>query len=458
MPGLVTPFAAAARLAVLAAGLIAFVAAGGGERGLGPSTLNAPGLPLIPEVTSVHGLATLALRAALDGDRRPAFFWHGREVAPTIRVHPGDEIRLHYENALPQFCGLGMISASNLHFHGLQTTPAPPGDEVITTNVAPGTSYDYTIKVDRRQPPGLYWYHPHPHGIANWEIGNGMAGALVIEGIADELPQLAGLRERVIVLRDIPRDPSVAAAERPQRRLASTASRTVASDEDQQGSTPCGVESDAQPTVNGVANASFGIRPGERQVWRILNAAGSRHFDLTIPGMRVQLIALDGVPLGYYGGAAPARSVDHLVIPPGGRAEIVVQGPEHPHLLLSRCYDTGKTGDVNPGALLGEIVDDRNTTPSTRIAAPSGVVEDAAYRSLPPPVRTRRIHFDEDARGFYIDHVAYNPARGPAITARSGTVEEWRLDNDTDEVHAFHLHQVHVVVEATNGVRDRTPA
>ena len=341
-----------ARLAILAAGLFAFAAVAGGERVIGPSTLAAPALPAIPEVRSVDGIATLALRAALDPERRPAFFWNGREVAPTIRVHPGDRIRLHYDNALPVICGLGMVSASNLHFHGLQSAPVPPGDDVLTTNVAPGTAYDYTIRIDRTQPPGLYWYHPHPHGLTNWEIGNGMSGAIVVEGIADELPRLSGLRERVIVLRDVPRDPSVAAAERPDRRgtVASASTAAPAADaEDFQGTTPCGVETDSQPTINGIANASIGMRPGERQLWRVVNAAGARHFDLAIPGMTMQLVALDGVPLGYYRGTAPVRTVDHIAHPARRPRRGVVLGPAHPQprplaLLRRRSHRRRQSG------------------------------------------------------------------------------------------------------------------
>src|SRR5689334_10310718 len=93
------------------------------------STLGAPALPLVSEVVSREGVATLALRAALDKQGRPAFFWEDREIAPTIRVRPGDAIRVRFRNDLPQFCGLGMHSDSNLHFHGLETAPLPPGDE-----------------------------------------------------------------------------------------------------------------------------------------------------------------------------------------------------------------------------------------------------------------------------------------------------------------------------------------
>ncbi|MGH7716952.1 MAG: multicopper oxidase domain-containing protein, partial [Vulcanimicrobiaceae bacterium] len=218
----------------------------------GPSTLNAPVLPRIPEVRSQGGVAALTLRAALDSKGRPAFFWHGREIAPTIRVRPGDVIRVHYINALPEFCGLGMVSDSNLHFHGLTTSPQPPGDDVITTMVAPSRTFDYVVRVGRDQPPGLYWYHPHPHGLSNWELGNGMAGAIVVEGIADEDPSLAGLRERVIVLRDMPHDPSLGSAESISQLTAAPVSTAKAQttqgmeDEDYQGQTPCGIDADAQ--------------------------------------------------------------------------------------------------------------------------------------------------------------------------------------------------------------------
>ena len=424
------------------------------------STLSAPDVPLIPEIRSVGGVASLSLRAALDGDGRPAFFWRGQEIAPTIRVHRGDVIRVHYQNALPEFCGLGMISDSNLHFHGLTTSPTPPGDEVIATNVAPHTSFDYVVKIGRRQPPGLYWYHPHPHGLSNWQIGNGMAGAIVVEGIADELPQLAGLRERILILRDVPRDPSVAAAlaqTKPRRPQAPNSPSSTAADEDRQGESPCGVEHDGQPTINGIPAGSLGIAPHERQLWRILNASAQRHFDLAVQDVRMQLVAEDGVPLGYYPGAPRARWVDHIVIPPGGRVEIVVAGPPSPQLLLSRCYDAGSAGDINPAAVLGELVNDGGARETARVAAADGLRNERRYGAVPPPAVRRTLHFQEDSEHFYIDRVAYRPSLAPKIVARAGTTEEWTLENDTDEVHVVHLHQVHFVVESTNGRKNPAP-
>jgi FtsP/CotA-like multicopper oxidase with cupredoxin domain len=45
----------------------------------------------------------------------------------------------------------------------------------------------------------------------------------------------------------------------------------------------------------------------------------------------------------------------------------------------------------------------------------------------------------------------------PRITVHSGTVEEWTIENDTDEVHVFHIHQIHFVVEDVNGTANPVP-
>jgi suppressor of ftsI len=418
--------------------------------------MNAPDLPAIPEVVSAGGVATLELQSRLDDSGRPAFFWQGREVAPTIRVRPGDAIHVHYENDLPQTCGFGIVSDSNLHFHGLSVAPSAPSDDVLSTNVRPGKSFDYVVQIGRDQPPGLYWYHPHPHGLTNWEIGNGMAGAIVVEGIADALPEIAGLRERVIVLRDVPHDPSLAAALAPDGKHAPIAANFASRDQDDQYSAPCGVETASQTTINGIPAATLGIRPGEHQLWRILNASGHRHFDLQIPGVPMQLIARDGVPLDYFPGARRSEQRWHILIPPGGRAEIVVTGPQHPQMLYSLCYDTGPNGDENPGAILGELDDDNGETATGRVAAPIGLVAGLLYRTPPPrPTIARTVRFSEDAQRFYINGVAYAPTQAPLFTARSGTTEAWTIENDSTEVHVFHIHQVHFVLLSTNGVPNR---
>jgi FtsP/CotA-like multicopper oxidase with cupredoxin domain len=39
------------------------------------------------------------------------------------------------------------------------------------------------------------------------------------------------------------------------------------------------------------------------------------------------------------------------------------------------------------------------------------------------------------------------------FVVHTGTVEEWRVVNVTQEVHDFHIHQLHFLVEEINGVK-----
>ncbi len=452
-----------AALLVCSAGLLS---CGGGHNGTVTLPPPLPGtggtalpqaLPVIPEVASANGVAELSLQAKFDAAGRPAFFFDGREGAPTIRVQPGDTIRLHFRNSLPQYCAVGVESNANLHFHGLSSAPVAPGDEVISTLAQPGAAIDYVVQINPDQPPGLYWYHPHPHGLSSYEVGNGMAGAIVVEGIAGEVPQTAGLRERVIILGDVPNDPSFGAGEAARRRKAQAVRR--ARDADGSGNA-CGPE-DGTPTINGLHLATIGIRPGETQLWRVVNASGHRHFDLAVDGAQLTLVAQDGVPLHDYPGGPQTLVMSDIVIPPAGRAEFLVTGPKQPAALVSNCYDAGPAGDANPQAVLGVLADDGGTgspTVTARVRAPQALRRSRFYRvALPAPAAAHTIRFSEDANGFYLDGAKYDPAGPPSIVAHAGTVEEWTLENDSDEVHAFHIHQVHFVVESIDGQAQPDP-
>jgi FtsP/CotA-like multicopper oxidase with cupredoxin domain len=46
----------------------------------------------------------------------------------------------------------------------------------------------------------------------------------------------------------------------------------------------------------------------------------------------------------------------------------------------------------------------------------------------------------------------------PAVTVRAGTTEEWVIENWTNELHAFHIHQVHFRVLDVDGERPLHPA
>ncbi|MGQ0558418.1 MAG: multicopper oxidase family protein [Sphingosinicella sp.] len=110
----------------------------------------------------------------------------GAFVAPTLRVAPGQTLRLEIDNRLPA-CSEGQIrqrrcyNDSNIHTHGLWVSPAGNSDNVLIS-IGPGRrfQYEYAIPVDH--PAGTFWYHPHRHGSGFVQVGSGMAGALIVTG------------------------------------------------------------------------------------------------------------------------------------------------------------------------------------------------------------------------------------------------------------------------------------
>ena len=93
-------------------------------------------------------------------------------------------------------------SSVNIHYHGTNTSPACHSDEVIHTLINSGDTFTYTVVFPSDEPPGLYWYHPHVHGIAEPAVLGGASGAIIVDGIEAIQPAVTGLPERVFVVRD----------------------------------------------------------------------------------------------------------------------------------------------------------------------------------------------------------------------------------------------------------------
>src|SRR5580704_1601435 len=158
-----------------------------------------------PELRAKDGTLSLTLQAAI-ANGKISFYFNGQPDAPTLRLAPGDRLKINYINDLPakppEKCLAGpCMDMTNLHFHGLTVSPDAPQDDVLTMMAMPGKTLRYTVQIPKDHPPGLYWYHTHPHGESFRQVLDGMSGALVIEGIESYLPALAGLPERVLVVR-----------------------------------------------------------------------------------------------------------------------------------------------------------------------------------------------------------------------------------------------------------------
>jgi suppressor of ftsI len=432
------------------------IACGGGGGAAVPATPtpapNAPdAFPEPPVVFSSGGVVHIALAAAINpATNAPSFVYQGQYGAPTLDVEPGDTIEIDYTNNLPE--STSPPDATNLHFHGLTVSPNAPADEVIDTLALPGQTLHYVVQIPSDQQPGLYWYHPHAHGVSNWQVESGMAGAIVIDGIESHDPSVATMRTRLLLLQDPQNTPDYRTLLAGRKVVAAAA--VVRRQDDAYDA--CRPEEGRHVTVNGLVNAQIGIRPGEKQFFRVVNAAADRYFDLSVDGEQLQLVALDGYALDTYAGNAPTQMVSHVLIPPAGRAEFIVTGQSAPTVLRTNCFDSGPDGDPDPAAALATLVNDSGTQTAMRVRRATATLVRNPYTAgpVPAPSAQHTIVLTENVvtNAFFVNGQVYSASAAPQIVSHVGTTEQWTILNETGEVHAFHLHQVHFLVEAVNGV------
>src|SRR6266436_2639358 len=376
-------------------------------------------LPDPPEVRGGNHVVALTLRATTNAEGHDAFSFNGNTSAPVIRVWPGDTLKVEYINELPKIanepCAIEPChNMTNLHFHGLEVSPHRPQDDVLDMMAMPGQSLSYAVQIPKDHPPGLYWYHTHPHGESHRQVLDGMSGALVIEGIESYFPALAGLPERVLVVRgrSIEHDPQSIDL----RRRVELSSDT------------CGAEPETPEevfTVNGSVRPQF------------------------------EIAAMDGMPIAQHDPNHRTRIAGHVLLPPAGRLEAIVTGPTAgtPRRLITRCVDTGPDGDPNPAMILADIVPRSATDSTTKVSKTSlkpdlKTLDLAAEEKAPPRFI---VTFTEDKKGFYINGEKFTPDAAPMVRAKVGTFQHWRIVNDSKELHPMHIHQVHFLAYAENG-------
>src|ERR1700689_1840581 len=93
-------------------------------------------------------------------------------------------------------------SSVNLHYHGTNTSPSCHQDDVIHTVINSGQTFTCDVYVPWDEHRGLYWYHPHAHMLVEAALQGGGSGAIVVEGIQNFQPAVAGLTQQFLVIRD----------------------------------------------------------------------------------------------------------------------------------------------------------------------------------------------------------------------------------------------------------------
>jgi FtsP/CotA-like multicopper oxidase with cupredoxin domain len=433
-----------------------------------------------------------------DGSTRYCYVDGDGHQSPTIRVNPGDLLILHLKNDLNknvlQWCmrglkahihainadpcasGLMTSTSTNLHFHGLTVAPVCHQDDVLNTSISPSDPpFEYRFRIPANQPPGLYWYHPHIHGFTKEQVLGGASGAIIVEGLERANKAVAGLPERVLLIRD----QNLVNPNAPPSKWEPVVPKMLIDRDGDAANNGTGYGKPAKDlSINFVPvpypdypPAVIKMKPEERQLWRVLNASAITYLNLEVLVNRrpqpLGLVALDGVPLNQNG--TLGDFVDwqtHLGVPPGARVEFIVKGPPAgvPGLLVTRSVDTGSGGENDPNRAIATIAASKDAPepPSTLAASP----EPLPPLSLPwlgdvTPVRTRRLYFSEkllepnkptSATEFYLTVDGQTPApfdpqsTVPNIIAKQGTVEDWIIENRSNELHAFHIHQLHFLL------------
>jgi FtsP/CotA-like multicopper oxidase with cupredoxin domain len=482
-----------------------------------PCTRAAPGSP-VPEprdVRSDHGVLKVDLSVhdfrETDGTTRYCYVMPDGSVAPTLRLHPGDLLVLHLKNELVDTdpatpahrhehshgpttksadpCTSGAMTAvsTNLHFHGLTVPPVCHQDDVLKTSIQPSDPpFEYRFQIPADEPPGLYWYHPHIHGFSSKQVTGGASGALIIEGLERANAEVAGLPERVLVIRD----QDLVNPDSPPSKSEPVVPKMLIDRDGDSANNGTGFGKPARDlSVNFVPvpypeypPALIKMKPGERQLWRVLNASSITYLNLAVlfghTPQQLGLVAIDGVPMNAPQGRSPPLTwVNHIGVPPGARVEFVMTGPPAgvPGLFVTRTVDTGLGGENDPNRALASIIAATDATelqsklPASATPLPAPTLP---WLGDVRPVRVRKFYFSEklenpkdpnSATTFYITEDGQTPApfdpqaTAPNVVVQQGAVEDWIIENRSTELHAFHIHQIHFMLMDWTGMPVNEP-
>jgi FtsP/CotA-like multicopper oxidase with cupredoxin domain len=282
-----------------------------------------------------------------------------------LALQPGDTLKIRFVNRLPGVNPLKLrhvtdpgeanlyLNPTNLHTHGLLTparaaTVSDPtfGDYIFLSvfNSANGIpvpqtthqhgpilmdTVDYKIVIPANHPSGLFWFHPHVHGIALNQLSEGMSGLITIGHVGDNVHGDASnapwpdTNVRHMLLKDIQvlaggtitfdsGPQPVANGEVLNQEDPTFCTQFPASaSEIRQGLCP-GTDNTSSggnnytggnwyATVNGEVYPTVAITTADGEVWRLGTGTGSLSWDLqlvddmTQQPMTVQLLAIDGV-------------------------------------------------------------------------------------------------------------------------------------------------------------------
>lgn len=320
---------------------------------------------------------------------------------PVIKAKKGDELRIKLKNNLPE--------PTLLHWHGIRLSSPMDGTTDVQRPIQPGEEFEYIFTVPDA---GTYWYHSHHNETE--QVERGMYGALIVED--DGEPVLDA--ERVLVLDDMKLEKDNSFTK------GNLISRWMERHDGREGNVTL---------VNGSEDYQIHMHAGQRERWRIINAASARYFRLSLSGKTFTIIGTDG------GLVEKPKLATEILMTPGERVDIVV-GPFGEGEVFQM-----ETLPYNRMTIASSLLR-RYATVTVGVSQPSAASLPAQLRSisfLAPQnaAVTRKIKFSVGPslkRG--IDFLVNGQTHAEDKPVHVGELQIWEISNTSLMDHPFHLH------------------
>ena len=279
----------------------------------------------------------------ITGNPRTAMTINGGIPGPLLRWREGDTVTLRVKNKLN--------ANTSIHWHGILLPANMDGVPGLSFHgIEPDGMYVYQFKVRQN---GTYWYHSH----SGFQEQSGVYGPLVIDAKEPEPFQYD--RDYVVMLTDwTDEDPvSLMKTLKKQSDYYNYNKPTVGDfihdvSEKGWGSTVADrkmwAEMKMNPTdladvsgatytylMNGQApnsNWTGVFRPGEKLRLRFINGSAMTYFDVRIPGLKMTVVAADGLHV-------KPVSVDEFRIAVAETFDVIVEPTEAAYTLFAQSMD-----------------------------------------------------------------------------------------------------------------------
>ncbi len=393
-------------------------------------------IPLTGELSSIQsqqGALEVQLVAAESqvpyrDETRWAMTYNGEVSGPTIRVKPGDQLKITVDNQLEK--------PTSLHTHGLHVSPDQDNPTIV---IEPGTSYTYTYDIPKNQRAGTYWYHPHIHGLTAEQVSSGLSGAIIVEDSVDT--ELATLTtDRVLIIND----PQLVAS-------------NPWSDSDEgmhMGDEGSGVDMMTAMTgrsgpvllTNGITGVSLEADSEKMERLRVVNASASMSLELTFTGQKMLQLSSEGGRLDQ------PKTIRSVTLAPGERTEIVlIPSKDGGQLIAQRLSSEGEGAPIADPEVIATIGPKSGVNSADLTSVFIQRNTDLFAKEVVPDA-TQIISLDGHMNPT-INGKLYDP-NSIDIKAKKGTVEEWVIRNNTPMAHPMHLHTWSFQVDGEDGWQD----